>query len=329
MKEELIVKLLTRASGFLKPEEIKKLRLILDEELYHYSITSECTEIAVKEDLPEKSVLFLASKKLDGFSDNTIKNYSYILRRFCMTIHKDVEQITSMDIRMFLAMRSKEGIKNSTMAATIGCLKSFFTWLETEEYIIKSPMRKIKNIKVEKRIRRALTRRELEQLRDAAKTLREKALIEIFYSTGCRLAEIQALNKDDIDWNTNKIMVIGKGNKERPVFLNARARLHIEKYLNSRTDANIALFVTERQPHNRLGRRGIEKAFGDIGQRAGIKIRVYPHLIRHTTATNMLQAGASLEEVQNYLGHDSPNTTQIYAQISTDLIKMSVLKHVV
>ncbi len=329
MKEELIIKVLDRASSFLSPELVKQLRLILDEELYHITVTSECTALVVTENMPSKVMLFLAAKKLDGMSINTIKNYSIILRRFCNRVHKDIEQINSMDIRMFLASRSKDGLKNSSMAATIAALKSFFSWLENEEYIVKSPMRKIKNIKVEKRLRKALTREELEMLRDATKTLREKALVEFFYSAGCRLDEAYKLNITDIDWINGKTMVIGKGNKERPVFLNARCQLHIKKYLQSRKDYCEALFVGERFPHGRLGRRAIEKAFSELGLRAGIAKRVYPHLLRHTTATNMLQGGATLSEVQNYLGHDSPATTQVYTQVSTDAIKQSHIKHVV
>ena len=329
MREELIIRVLTRASNCMTDEQVKQLRLILDEELYHYSITSECTALAVTENMPGKVMLFLAAKKLDGMSIHTIKNYGFILRRFCNVLHKDIEQITSMDVRMFLALRSKEGLKNSSMAANIAALKSFFSWLENEEDIIKSPMRKIKNIKVEKRLRKALSREELEMLRDATKTLREKALLEVFYSTGSRLDEIQRLDISDIDWNNSQVHVIGKGNKERIVFLNARARIHLKKYLRSRKDTQPYLFVSERAPHERLGRRATERTFGELGIKAGINREVYPHLIRHTTATHMLQGGATLEEVQAYLGHDSPATTQIYTTVSNDAVKQSHLKHVI
>lgn len=329
MKEELIIRILTRASSFIIDEQVKQLRLILDEEFYHINVTSECTALAITENMPGKVMLFLAAKKLDGMSMHTIKNYGFILRRFCTVLHKDIEQITSMDIRMFLALRSKDGLKNSSMAATIAALKSFFSWLENEEYIIKSPMRKIKNIKVEKRLRKALTREELEMLRDTAKDLREKALLELFYSTGCRLDEIQKLNISDIDWANNQVRVIGKGNKERIVFLNARARIHLKKYLKSRKDTQPYLFVAVRSPHERLGRRAIQKTFSQLGIKAGLNFDVYPHLIRHTTATHMLQGGATLSEVQNYLGHDSPDTTQIYAQIDNETVKQSHLKHVI
>lgn len=329
MKDEIIIRILDKASSFLPAEHIQELRNILEEELYSCTISPTCTALAVLNDLPGRAMLFLAAKKLDGCSPRTIENYSRILQKFCSVIHKDVEQIDSMDIRRYLALYSKTGVKNSTMATIISRLKSFFSWLEMEEYIGKSPMRKIKNIKVDKRVRKALTREELEKLRDACKTLREKALVEFFYSTGCRLDEVQKLDISDVDLNNETAMVIGKGIKERPVYLNARAILHLKKYLASRKDEQPFLFVTERRPHNRLGRRGIERTFSDLGKRAGINKAVYPHLLRHTTASMMLQNGASLAEVQHYLGHDSPVTTQIYAEMDTQTIKQSHLKHVI
>jgi integrase/recombinase XerD len=327
LKEEIIIRVLDKAYTFLQPEQVQELRTILDEELYNYTITQACTALVVTDNMPGRIMLFLAAKRLDGLSINTIKNYKLILQRFAFTVHKDIEQVDVMDIRMYLALCTRSRLKNSSLATIISSLKSFFGWLENEEYILRSPMRKIKTTKVEKRVRKALTREELEMLRDACSTLREKALVEFFYSAGCRLDEAQQLNKESIDWNNGTVMVIGKGNKERPVYLNARSILHLKKYLMSRTDNSPALFVSERQPHARLGRRAIEVEFSSLGKLAGITKQVYPHLLRHTTATNMLQGGASLSEVQNYLGHESPATTQIYAHLSTDAIKQSHNKH--
>ena len=329
MKDEIIIRVLDKASSFISREHIQQLRIILEEELYNCTVSAACTALAVLNDLPDRAMLFLAAKKLDGCSPRTIENYGRILQKFCSVIHKDVEQIDSMDIRRYLAMYSKTGVKNSTLATIISCLKSFFGWLENEEYIHRSPMKKIKNIKVEKRVRKALNREELEMLRDACQTLREKALVEFFYSTGCRLDEVQKLNIADVDWSNGKVMVIGKGNKERSVYLNARAILHLKKYLSSRKDSTPALFVSERQPHDRLGRRAIERTFSILGKRAGITKSVYPHLLRHTTASTMLQNGGTMSEVQHYLGHDSPVTTQIYAEMDTQSIKASHLKHVI
>lgn len=329
MKEEIIIRVLDQASAFLQHEQICRLRAILDEELYHYNVERACTALAVVDNMADRIMLFLAAKKLDGCSVNTLMSYKRILQNFAGVLHKDIEQIDAMDIRMYLAHRVKSGIKDATTATIISALKSFFSWLENEEYIVKSPMRKIKNVKTDKFVRKALNPEELEMLRDACANTREKALVEFFYSTACRLDEAQKLNKGDINWHTGRILVFGKGRKERPVCLNAKAKVSLWKYLNERTDNNEALFVSERQPHGRLGRRSIEKTFGKLGEKAGIIKPVYPHLVRHTTATNMLNNGANLAEVQKYLGHTSPATTQIYAQMDDDAIMASHKKHVI
>jgi integrase/recombinase XerD len=279
--------------------------------------------------LNEKLYLFLTAKKLDGLSPITLIDYKRQIMKFTSVMQKDIECITAMDIRMYLAMRAKSGLKNSSMASIISVLKSFFSWLQCNDCIAKNPMLQIKTTKVDKYVRKALSLEELEMLRDACINPREKAMVEVFYSTASRLDEIQKLNKDDIDWSTGKVLVFGKGRKERPVYLNAKAKVYLWKYLNSRNDTNEALFVSERQPHKRLGRRSIETTFSRLGLRAGITKAVYPHLVRHTTATNMLNNGASLAEVQRYLGHTSPATTQIYAQLDADAIQQSHKKHVI
>jgi integrase/recombinase XerD len=328
MKEEIILKILQKSMKFIPVEQVRELRGVLEETLYGYDITPQSTALVPLTGIPEKVEMYLSSKELDGLSPNTIKNYRMHLFRFAAFVQKDVDQINVNDVRMYLYLYSKRGIKNSSLGTITSYLKSFFQWLENEEYIVKSPMRKIKQAKVEKRVRKALTSDELEMLRVACRKPREHALVELFYSTGCRLDEIQKLNRSDIDWNNKAVMVIGKGNKERQVFLNSKAYIHLKNYLNSRDDSNEALFVGERQPHDRLGRRAIEKVFSDLGIRARITKRVYPHLLRHTTATTMLNNGASLAEVQGLLGHNSPSTTQIYAVLNTEAIRQSHLKNV-
>lgn len=328
-KEEVIIRILGKALEFLTQDQAQSLRTILEEELHHYDLQPVSASLVPIYGISEKILLYLTAKKIDGLSQKTLKHYNLHLIRFAKHVPKDVEDITAIDIRLFIATCAKSGLKNSSIGNEISVLKSFFGWLEDEDYITKSPMRKIKAIKVEKRIRKALTPEELEMLRDACETPRDKALVEFFYSTGARLDEIQKLNKGDINWNKEQVLVIGKGNKERPVFLNAKSKVAIWKYLNSRKDENEALFVGERQPHCKLGRRAIERVFNKLGKRAGITKNVFPHLLRHTTATNMLNAGASLMEVQNILGHESPATTQIYAHLQIDAIQQSHKKHVV
>lgn len=327
MREQIFIRVLDRASSFMQREDILKLRAILDEEFYPYNIVAASTDLVPTNSMISQIKLFLAVKKLEGLAKSSIEMYGRILLKFAMSFQKDADSITDMDIRMYMAVHSNKGLKGNSLNTIVAPIRCFFQWLADEEYISKNPARKIKHIKVEKRVRVALTRSELEMLRDACRTLRDIAMVEFFYSTGCRLSEIQKLNKDKIDWVNKSMMVIGKGDKEREVYLNDRAIYHLRKYFMARIDQNPAVFVTERQPHGRLGKRGIEKTFTDLGKAAGISKPVYPHLLRHTTATNMLQSGASLSEVQGLLGHDNPATTQIYAHLSRENIQQSHRKH--
>ncbi len=328
VKEDVIIRILSKAVDLLTQEVAVQLKVILEEELYNYDLQPVENAIIPFEGIPEKIVLFISTKKLEGLSQKTLKSYSHHLARFSKIVQKRIEDITVMDIRRYLAQYASTGIKNSTLDTEISILKSFFSWLEMEDYIVKSPMRKIKPAKKEKRIRKALSQEELEMLRLACRNQREKAMIEFFYSTGCRLDEVYKLNKNDIDWNRSSVNVIGKGNKERTVFLNARAKVHLWRYLDLRKDNNNALFVGLRLPMNRLSHRGYQKVFNQLGAMAGIIKSVHPHLLRHTTATTAVNAGASIQAVQKMLGHTTPATTQIYADLNVDEVQISHRKFV-
>jgi len=195
-------------------------------------------------------------------------------------------------------------------------MKSFFAWLHQEEYIPKNPMLKIKETKVPGRLREALTLDEIEILRQKCKTLREKTLLEFTYSTGCRVSEIVDVNIDDIDFHTKTLKVIGKGNKERIVCFNTKAKYLLKEYMLSRADNNPSLFVASKGTHARLGKRSIENEIKKIAKRANLGKSIYPHLLRHSIATHLLSGGMLLHNVQKLLGHSDPKTTQIYAQIS-------------
>lgn len=329
-KEEAIVRIVGKLDlQFGDVLDQRKVREIIEEVLYEYDLVSTSRELMLVNNMQDKIMLYLATRKIDGLSNRTLEAYSRHLNRFAHYMRKNVEDITTMDVRMYLAAYAKTGVKNTTIATETNYLRSFFKWLEDEEYILKSPMRKIKPIKVEKRLRDALTIEELEMIRDACKTYRQRALVEFFYSTGCRLEEVEVLNKKDIDWQNLKLKVIGKGNKERIVYLSPKAKVHIMKYLMSRLDASEALFVTERQPISRLGRRSIQREFNKLAELAGLSRRVYPHLMRHTTATNLLNGGADLVTVQHVLGHQDPSTTQIYAKASDKNIEHEYRKNMI
>lgn len=326
--EEIVINIIGKAYDFLTQQQIQQLKYIIEDELYNYEIQPKTTDIVPYHGIHEKLMLFLISKKIEGLSKNTLSSYKWHLTKFSNYINKKVEDIDVMDIRKWLAIRIQAGLKKSSMATEVWILRSFFSWLEKEDYIVKSPMRKIASTKKSKRIKENLTPEELEQLRISCKTLRQKAMINVFYSTGCRLSEICALNISDIDWVNNKINVIGKGDSERVVFLNAKAKIHLNNYLKSRKDNENALFVGDRFPHKRLGQRGFQVEFHKLGIKANINKSIHPHIMRHCFATTAINNGASLQDVQHMLGHSSPDTTQIYIDLNIDDIQLSHRKFV-
>lgn len=229
---------------------------------------------------------------------------------------KRTRDITAADLRLFLA--DFDHLKLSSIAKKISVLKSFFGWLTGEELIIKDPTTKIKQPKKEKGLPKALTIEELEMLREACTTTRQRAFVEIMYATGCRLSEIHQLNKNDVNYQAMSCEVFGKGSKERVAYFSFKSLYHLKKYLNSRDDDCEALMVTERKPHRRLSKRAIQREIEKIARQANLDKRVSPHTLRHTFATLTLNNGAELKAVQDLLGHNSPATTQIYAQLTEE-----------
>lgn len=315
-KDEVVIKLVGRLS--LEFPEINqfKVRAIAEEVLYKYDVTTQETAL-VASDIEEKLQIYLATKKLDGLSINTLKDYNYQLSIFANYLRKPLATVNTMDLRMYLAARCKN-MKPSSLNGQISILKSFFSWLFTEEYIPKNPMLKIKQTKQPKRLRHALTVYELETLRQKCKTIREKALLEFAYSTGCRLSEIVNVDKDEINWSDRTLKVIGKGDKERQVCFSEKSEYLLREYLLSRNDDKPALFVASKGPHERLGGRSIEREIEKIANRAGLGKAVYPHLLRHSFATHALASGMPLHILQALLGHSDPATTQIYAETNNE-----------
>ncbi len=324
--EEVTVKLVGKLT--LKVPELDQLEIrnLIDEVLVNYEL-QPIEKHLVASDIEEKAQYFLATKKLEGASEKTLYNYGLTLRRLASIIHKPTASITVVDIRIFLAMISKDKTKG-TMNTKISTLKSFFGWLENEEMIIKNPMKKIKGTKKEKHLRKALTQEELESLRDACKTTRQRSILEFLFSTGCRLQELVDVNIEDIKFDKGELNVIGKGNKERTVYLNAKAKLYLKKYLKERENRdNPALFITSKYPFSRMGGRSIEREINKITQVAGFDKSVYPHLIRHTTATLALKGGMSITSIQQILGHENLATTEIYAETDNTEVKHEYNKY--
>lgn len=315
-KNEAIIRLVGRLSLEFPELNQLKVRNIIEEVLYKYDILPQETAL-VSSDIEEKIQIYLATKRLDGLSEKTLKNYNYNLIIFANHLRKPLTTINAMDLRMYLAVRCKD-LKPSSTNGQISILKSFFGWLHEEEYIPRNPAAKLKQTKEPKRLRNPLSEEEIELIRQACITNREKALFEFAYSTGCRLSEIVGVNKLDINWHEKTLCVIGKGDKEREVCFSTKAKILLKKYLKTRKDANEALFVASKYPHNRLGGRSIEREVAKIAQRAGIGKPVFPHLFRHSFATHKLNSGMPLHMVQYLLGHETPATTQIYAQTSKE-----------
>jgi integrase/recombinase XerD len=293
--------------------------------LNDYDIVSKKHEV-VTTDIPEKTYYYLASKKLEGLSFKTLKNYKYILDQFALSNYKTVSNLTEIDIKLYLSKVIDE-LANTTYETYIACLKSFFGWLQDEEYIKKNPMRNIKYPKRDKNLRKPLKLEEIEKLRDSCISLRERAILEFLLATGCRVDEVVGLRISDIDWGKLQFRVVGKGSKERICYITDKANYHVQKYLLSRNDNSNYLFVGKRKPYNYLKIRAIEKEMTVIGDR--VNIHVFPHLLRHTFATVLLQSGAKLEVVQELLGHESPKTTQVYAKLNTQIIHNQYKLHMI
>jgi integrase/recombinase XerD len=242
--------------------------------------------------------------------------------RYCQ---KATTLVTTTDIRNYLA--SYEKAKIGTVGQKLSVLKSFFGWLVKEEILLRDPTSKVKLPKKPKRLPKGLTIEELETIRESCVSLRQRALLEIMYSTGCRLSEISSMNRDDINVQSMNLKVIGKGDKERVVYLSFKALFHLKKYLNSRSDSCEALFVTERQQYRRMGNRAIQREIDKIERAANISKNLTPHIMRHTFATLSMDAGIELADLQHLMGHSNPSTTLVYSQVSEERKQQAFKKY--
>lgn len=296
--------------------------------LNDYDVVKKSKELAISDsDTSTKAVqMFFVSKKIKGCTDKTLNYYSFVLSRFFEQVGRDLSTINADVIRYYLAQRSiKDKISKTTQNNELRVLRSFFNWAAAEEYIVKNPVTSVELIREEKRIKKAFTEYELERIRKACKTLRDRALVEVLFSTGARVSEIVGMNREDVAGD--EVTVFGKGEKERITYLNAKSRFALDEYLKSRDDNNEALFVGLKKPHTRMSRGAIETRIREIGKSAGVK-KCHPHRFRRTAATLALNRGMPLDQVSKMLGHEKIETTTIYARSDIENVKASHRKYV-
>lgn len=320
-------------SSIYQKEDIEIILRKLDATSYNYEITQKETSVTIYNcEMPEMVKIYLVCKKVEGMSDGTLYNYGRALEKFFFQLQKSPEQVTPNDIRVYLYhYQEMNNTSNRSLDKIRQMICSFFSWANCEGYLERNPAITIKPIKYEKRERQPMTQIELEYIRQACNTLREKAMVEFLYSTGCRVSELCSVKLTDIDWNKKSVHLFGKGKKHRISYINAKSEVSLLNYLQIRDDYNEYLFVSERRPHGQLKKDAVEKIIRQIAARASehVKKPISPHVFRHTTATNALQNGMPIEEISKLLGHEQIATTIVYAKVSTESVQSNHKKYVI
>ena len=326
MKTQFITEVQQRMLPHLNNEQLQHLQEALEYCLRGIEI-SAVDQLHDKEQ-PDMVATFISAKRIEGCSEKTLAYYSKTISAMIETIGKTVQQITTEDLRQYL---TEYQIKRKSSKVTIDnirrILASFYSWLEDEDYIIKSPVRRIHKVKTAKLVKDTYTDETLELMRDNCDSLRDLAIIDLLASSGMRIGEMVALNRDDINFNERECVVFGKGNRERLVYFDARTKIHLQNYLDSRTDSSPALFVTLRAPYKRIQIGGVELRLRELGRRLSIP-KVHPHKFRRTLATSAIDKGMPIEQVQQLLGHQKIDTTMHYAMVKQQNVKLAHRKFI-
>ena len=332
MREKLKNELLLLLNTYVDDNKLKSVSQELDVILSNYEVETRKTDIVLYNfEIPETVKMYIVTKKISGLSEKSLYLYGIVLKDFFITIKKAPDKISANDIRIYLYKYQKDhNISNRTLDCRRTIICSYFGWLASEEYIFKNPAINISPIKYERKHKKPMSQLDLEKVRLACKTNREKAIVEMLYSTGCRVSELEHLNISDVNFETKEVMLFGKGNKHRVSYLNAKAEVTLKNYLKERTDNDEALFVYDRKPYSRLKKSGIELIIKNIVNRTnGVDVHVTPHVFRHSTATHSLNHGMNVVEVSKLLGHESIETTMQYISTSSDSIKNNYQKYVI
>lgn len=328
MKEKLINQVLFSMQGLMEDSLLAELKTVLQNVLQLYEITQERQELRTvddswREDLED----YLMAKALEGRSVKTIERYRYELYRMLSYVNKAVGRINSEDISGYMrAYKKLRKVGNQTLKNVRTVYSGFFTWLHIRGRVSCNIMAMVGQVKVERTLKKPFSDEERERLFRSCETLRDKAIIEFLYSTAVRVSELEGLNRSDIRWNNKDLIVMGKGAKERRVYLNEKTNMYLREYLDGRTDDNEALFVSLRHPYNRLSKQGIEALAARIGKRAEVP-NTHPHRFRRTAATNSLNRGMPLQEVATILGHAKLETTMIYCTVEQESVQLHHKKY--
>lgn len=326
MKQNLTTDIVQGMSPYLNNAQIERLQEVLQYVLFDYTITkSERNEEIKEQDFIES---FLSAKRIEGCSEKTLKYYKSTIQAMIESIGKEIKHIVTDDIRCYLTEYQLEKKSSKVTIDNIRrILSSFFAWLEDEDYVLKSPVRRIHKVKTGTSIKETYSDEALELMRDNCQELRDLAIIDMLASTGMRVGEMVLLNRDDIDFNERECVVFGKGDKERIVYFDARTKIHLQNYLHNRKDNNPALFVSLQAPYNRMNIGGIEVRLRQLGKHLGLN-KVHPHKFRRTLATMAIDKGMPIEQLQQLLGHRRIDTTLQYAMVKQSNVKIAHRKYI-
>ena len=320
--EEKFVEIINEMAEVLNTAQLKKLQEVLLKYLSDNSL--EKKNISNYEYLK----MFLEAKQIEGCSERTIKYYMVTIEHLLRNVKNPIRKITTEMMREYLVDYQKINNCGKTTVDNIRRnISSFFSWLEEEDYILKSPMRRIHKIKTKKAVKNIITDEEIEKLRDNCKSLRDIAMIDLLYSTGIRVGELVKLNIEDINFSERECIVFGKGDKERKVYFDAKSKIHLKNYIESRKDSNPALFVTLNAPYERLKISGVEIRIRELGRGLNLE-KIHPHKFRRTMATRAIDKGMPIEQVQKILGHSQIDTTMQYAIVNQNNVKASHRRYI-
>lgn len=330
MKEQLTTKITRQMLPYLDNAQMEQLQEVLSHCFWGVQITSDPDAVQHKEKETNSELLemFISAKRVEGCSEKTLKYYKVTLVRLFDVMDMHVTHMKTDDLRNYLSdYQQTSQCTKANIDNIRRILSSFFAWLEDENYIIKSPVRRIHKIKSSKVVKETYSDESMEIIRDQCGCLRDLALIDLLASTGMRVGELVRLNRDDIDFENRECVVFGKGSKERPVYFDARTKIHLKNYLDSRIDDEDALFVSLLFPHKRLEISGVEIRLRELGRKLGIT-KVHPHKFRRTLATRAIDKGMPIEQVQRLLGHSKIDTTMQYAMVNQNNVKISHRKYI-